>query len=184
MLVAPAVIQAAADMHQGRDPGLVVSYREAIERFRPLGGALLRFVVVPGVLAFTVIGLPLAIWFGIRWQFFGQAIIINDAVSGREAIQVSSAAVKGRWWKTCGATLAFLLVAALPGPLIGILLLIVGGASVQLANGVSSFLYAVVIPITVIALTLVYLRLTGQGDIPVTDVPQQAPSTDTGVAPA
>jgi hypothetical protein len=92
--------------------------------------------------------------------------------------------VKGRWWKTFGATLAFLLVGALPGPLIGILLLIVGGASVQLANGVSSFLYAVVIPITVIALTLVYLRLTNQGDIPIAKASREAPSASTDVAPA
>jgi hypothetical protein len=184
LLVAPAVIQAGADMREGRDPGVWENYREAIARFRPLGGGLLRFVIVPGVLAFTVIGLPLAIWFGVRWQFFGQATIFNSASNGREAIQMSSDAVRGRWLKTFGATIAFQLVAAIPGPLIGILLLIVGGSTVQLANGVSSVIYAVVIPITVIALTLVYLRLTGQPGIPVADASREAPSADTGVAPA
>ncbi|MGE0539302.1 MAG: hypothetical protein AB7R89_03900 [Dehalococcoidia bacterium] len=183
MLVAPAVIQACADMREGRDPGVWENYREAIERFRPLGSGLLRFAIVPGVLAFTLIGLPLAIWLGVRWQFFGQAIILNHASNGRDAIRLSSDAVRGRWLKTFGATLAFQLVAAIPGPLIGILLLIMGGSSVRLANGVSSIIYAVVIPITVIALTLVYLRLTGQPGIPIAERQRDAPAAGPGVAP-
>jgi hypothetical protein len=98
----------------------------------------------------------------VRWQFFGQAVIIDGASKGREALRVSTASVRGAWWRAFGGSVAFQLIGALPGPLIGLVLLIFGGSSVMFANAVSSIIYTVAVPISVIGLTLIYLRLTGR----------------------
>ena len=51
----------------------------------------------------------------------------------------------------------FDLLATIPGILVGFVLLTLGGAAVGLANGASSLLYALAIPLAVIAITLMYL---------------------------
>jgi hypothetical protein len=48
-----------------------------------------------------------------------------------------------------------------PGPLIGVLILILGGSRVQFANVVSSFLFGLLLPLAYIGLTMVYHRLKG-----------------------
>ena len=54
------------------------------------------------------------------------------------------------------------MLGSLPGPFIGVVMLIIGGANVEFANGVSSLLYALFIPLAVIGITLAYHRLKGE----------------------
>ena len=58
------------------------------------------------------------------------------------------------------AVFMFDLMAILPGILVGFGLLTLGRAAVGLANGVSSFFYALIIPLAVIAVTLLYIDRT------------------------
>ncbi len=69
---------------------------------------------------------------------------------------------RGRWIKTLGATIGFLILALVPGPLAGVLILILGGSRVQFANLTSSFLYGLLLPLAYIGLTMVYRRLKGE----------------------
>jgi hypothetical protein len=117
---------------------------------------------VLAILSITIIGIPIAIWFLVRWQFFGQAVILDGAPSSRTALDRSSEAIKDHWWLALGASLAFQLIGALPGPLVGIVLLIWRGSSVELANAVSGLIYAVSIPLVIIGLTIVYFHLSGR----------------------
>jgi hypothetical protein len=125
-------------------------------------GSLGILVAVLAVLSITIIGIPIAIWFLVRWQFFGQAVILDDAPTSRTALGQSSWVVKGHWWLALGASLAFQLVGALPGPLVGIVLLIWRGSSVEVANTVSGLIYAVTIPLVLIGLTVIYFHLSGR----------------------
>jgi hypothetical protein len=161
-VVGPAVVQALADVLDGRQPDMLRSYRIVLRNLLPLAAAVTILTAVSSLLALIVVTIPVAIWLGVRWQFFGQAVILDGAASGRAALHTSAAAVRGHWWRTFVRSIAFQLIATLPGPLIGLVLLILGGTSVRFANGVSSVFYAATIPIAVIGLTLLYLQQTGR----------------------
>jgi hypothetical protein len=66
--------------------------------------------------------------------------------------------VKGRWWKTLFAVVIFDLLATVPGIVVGFGLLTLGRTAVGFANGISSLLYSLTIPLAVIAVTLMFLE--------------------------
>jgi hypothetical protein len=90
--------------------------------------------------------------------------------------------VKGRWWKTLFAVIIFDLLAVIPGFLVGFGLLTLGRTAVGFANATSSLLYALTIPIAVIAVTLMYLDRRGE-PLPAAAAPA-APAQEMGNAPA
>jgi hypothetical protein len=157
LIIGPAVIQAIVDLRRGDKPSVLRSYRMALRDISPLAGGALLFLLFAGVPLLLVFGLPLTVFLVVRWQFFGQAVMFGHAKTGREALQDSANAVKGRWWKTLFAVAIFDLIAVLPGIVIGLALLVLGRTAVSFANGVSSFLFSLSIPISVIAMTLLYL---------------------------
>ena len=159
VVMTPAVVRTMADITRGQAPSARRSYREAVAFLPLLVLAGLWFVAGVGGLILLVLTAPLAILLGLRWQFFGQAVIIDGASSVRSAMTMSRVAVRGHMAFVFAATLVIQSVSVLPGPLLGLILLIPGGASVQLANGVSSFVYVVTIPIATIALTILYSQL-------------------------
>jgi hypothetical protein len=162
VVISPAVIEAISEIRQGKKPEVIRSYRLGFQNFWRLAGALGILLVVLALLAITILAIPIAIFVLIRWQFFAQAVILDDAPTSRTALGHSSGIVKGNWWLALGASLSFQLVGALPGPLVGIFLLIFRGSTVETANVVSSVIYAVSIPLVVIGLTIVYLRFSGR----------------------
>jgi hypothetical protein len=157
LIIGPAVIQAIVDLRRGDKPSVLRSYRMALRDITPLAGGALLFLLCAGIPLLLVFGLPLTIFLVIRWQFFGQAVMFGHAKTGRAALQDSANAVKGRWWKTLFAAAIFDLIAVLPGIVVGLALLMIGRTAVSFANGVSSFLFSLSIPISVIAMTLLYL---------------------------
>jgi hypothetical protein len=128
-----------------------------------------------------VIGIPLALWFAVRWQFFGQATLLEDTRSAPEAIRRSGKAVSGRWWQALGDSVVFQLFSLVPGPLVGMLLMLTGKAAVNFANGFSAVLFAVTVPISVIGLTQAYERYRAR-TAPASAVPEAEPMP--GTAPA
>ncbi len=162
LIVAPAIIQAISDIRSGLEPGVVRSYRYGLRRFEVLVVAVLILVIAVFGLLLLIVGLPLALFLAVRWQFFGQAVVLDHVTEPRAALRRSSQVVRGKWWRALAASFVFQLLGALPGPLVGIALLIGGGTTVQLANAVSSLVFAIAIPISVIALTLVYEQLSGR----------------------
>ncbi len=157
LIIGPAVIQAVADIHGGHSPGVVRSYRLAASRAVPIGIAVLIMVVLAGIPLLLVFGLPVAIWLLVKWQFFAQVLIFERDKTSTEAMVTSSKLVKGRWWKTLFAVFIFDLMATLPGIVVGFGLLTLGRTAVGFANGISSLLYSLTIPLAVIAVTLMFL---------------------------
>ena len=155
VVVGPMVIEVFDDMNHGRS----ATFREAfVETWRKVPGlvksvGLAALVIVP--LAAILIGLPIAIWLLVRWVFVSQASMLDD-VQGKDALHASTVAVRGRWWRVALVGLTLFVFAAAPGVLLGLGLLIFGSASVQATNVVSSLLYVVSVPISVLGMTLVY----------------------------
>ncbi|HYI24809.1 MAG TPA: hypothetical protein VD767_05310, partial [Thermomicrobiales bacterium] len=69
--------------------------------------------------------------------------------------------VRGRWWKTLIAIALFDFLALLPGFVVGFALMALGGTYIGYANAASSLLYALTIPLAVIATTIMYLDRRG-----------------------
>jgi hypothetical protein len=105
----------------------------------------------------TIVGIPWAIMWGVRWTLAIQAVML-EGVSWREAMRSSSNLVRHRWWRAAltNAVLAFLSSAT--GPLVGLVLLILLNVSQEITNGVSATIYAIAYPIAVTGMTLLYFQ--------------------------
>jgi hypothetical protein len=158
ILVAPAVTLAVERVIHGKPISVSSCYRDSVRFFWPLTRALFRVILYISLLAATVIGLPFAVHRTVRWIFTPQAVVLEGS-EPKQARFVSANLVIHRWWRTAFATLFFLLIALAPGPLVGLVLLIVGHQSISFANTVASFVFAVFLPISVIGFTLLYFRL-------------------------
>jgi hypothetical protein len=158
-ILGPGIIQAMTDAQSDVDLGVRRSYRIVLRKLGNLVRALLRATLVVAALNLTIVGVPWAIRNVVRWAFFGQAVIVDRAPSGRSALKTSAAAVRGAWWRTLGIGTVFAVLGAAPGPIIGIVLLVFASASVEFVNALSSVAFAFTIPYSVIGATLLYQRL-------------------------
>ena len=133
---------------------------------------------IAGEAKLLLIGIPVAIWLVVAWKFFGQAVILGGETSGINAIRRSRMAVRGHWWRVLGDSLVFQMFALIPGPLVGALLMLFGKSTVEFANAFSSIVYAFTVPISIVGLSLVYLRYRPTGapvlDTAVIGLPPQA----------
>jgi hypothetical protein len=166
LVVAPPVIQAMQEIRAGRDPQIIDCFRKAYGHARALVLAVVIIYGVIGALLLVFVGIPVAFWLSIRWQFFAQAAVLDDAETSMDAVRGSNAAISGHWWQALGRTLVFQAMAVMPGPLIGIALLLLGKTSVQFANSLSSVAFAVTVPVSVIGLTLAYEEFPGRREAP------------------
>ena len=159
LVVGPMVIEVYDEMERGRNITLTGAFRSMLRRLPDMLKSVVILVVIVGVLGLSVVLVPVAIWLVVRWVFAPQAAMM-DRAGPWQALQVSSAAVKGRWWRVLVAGITLFLVAAAPGVLIGLYLMVFQGSSVQLTNIISSIFYVVSIPLTILALTLIYRNRT------------------------
>jgi hypothetical protein len=160
LIIGPSVIEAVGEVRAGRRPSFVSTYREVFRRLKRLVLAVGGTYLIVALLALTVVGIPLAIWLAVRWLFVSQAVILDD-VGPRQAVTVSEHTVKGHWWRTAAASALMAAVGAWAAPLIGILFLILFNPGIRYVNWLSSLVYAVMVPISVIGLTLLYWRARG-----------------------
>lgn len=96
----------------------------------------------------------LTVYLSVRWALATQAVMIE----GRErwaALDISAAAVRGRWWHTLGVLL--LIIMAQLGP--ALLAAVARAAPPIVAGGVASAVAALVLPFVVSAQVLLYYDL-------------------------
>ena len=86
--------------------------QRTIDRFWQLLGCFLLWSLVIGILTITIIGIPFAIYFAVRWGFFVETIVFEKPVI-RIALRRSSQLVEGMWWRMFGAQLAIFLFSAM-----------------------------------------------------------------------
>ncbi|RKU22348.1 hypothetical protein C6503_04075 [Candidatus Poribacteria bacterium] len=83
--------------------------QRTMDRFWPLLSCFLLWLLVVTVLTVTVIGIPFAIYFAVRWGFFIQTIMFEKPVI-TIALGRSGELVKPMWWRVFGMLLAILLL--------------------------------------------------------------------------
>ncbi len=108
-------------------------------------------------MAITVIGIPFAIYFGVRWTFIWQVALLQG-IGPRDALSRSSDLVKGNWWRVVGI---LFVVGIIAGAISWILGLILG-----LIPVVGEIIGIILItPIAIIGATLLYydLRVRREG---------------------
>jgi hypothetical protein len=159
VLVTAAVAAALGELDSGRPVTARRAYRLALSRLRPLTGAVLGEVLIVVVLLLTVVGIPVAAYLLVRWAFVSQACVI-EKLSARPALQRSADLVRGRWWRTIGVTATVNVLAALSGPVVGLVALFtVTSASLDAINLIGSIVYVFTIPLAAVAVTLLYFDL-------------------------
>ena len=83
--------------------------QRTMDRFWPLLGCFLLWLLVVTVLTVTIIGIPFAIYFAVRWEFFIQTILFEQPVI-TIALGRSGELVKPMWWRVFGMLLAIFLL--------------------------------------------------------------------------
>ena len=159
-VVAGVVITFMRELEAGEPPGFVSAWRLMLERFwRVVAGQLLASVLVL-LLALSVIGLPIAIWKYVSWQFVQQEILFEDRPI-RDAFRGSSRIVRGRWWRTVRVAGFLWLVSVVTGPVLGFALIFTPLPLVWI-NVLGSLVFALLVPYVAIGRTLLYFDLAAR----------------------
>jgi hypothetical protein len=159
LFVVPAVVQAMKHIRRGQRPTVLGSYRASITHFSSMLSAWIIYFLLLASVGFTIVALPFAIYFGVTMQFFIQAIILEHEKPGWNALLCSWRTTRSQIPRTLSLSIGFLIIAVLPGPVVGLTFLILGGSRVEFANLASGFLYALLIPYAYIGLTMAWRRL-------------------------
>lgn len=86
--------------------------QRTMDRFWRLLGCFLLWLLVVAGLTVTVIGIPFAIYFAVRWGLFLGTIMFEKPVISI-ALKRSSELVEGMWWRVFGMLLAILLLSTM-----------------------------------------------------------------------
>jgi hypothetical protein len=127
--------------------------RGELWRLVGLGFAALLLVLL---LLVTVIGIPYAVKKAVDWAFVQQAAGF-EGLRGRAALSGSSAVVRGHWWRVAVIGLVLLSILILIGPFLGIVIIFITDAPLATINLFVSVFFAFVVPLTAVALSLLYL---------------------------
>ena len=96
---AGAVIAFVRDLERGEPAGFVRAYRRDVRALLAPDPGTAPGSPWSSLLALTVIGIPIAIWKYIDWQFVQQEILFKDK-SIRDAFRGSTRTRPGHWWRT------------------------------------------------------------------------------------
>ena len=113
-----ALVAAAAGQLSGAGVRVRAAYLTGLRRFPAVLFASLATALVAALLGLTIVLLPLAIYFLVTWSLATQVIVIEKELPFR-ALARSRQIVRGGWWRTLGINLAIVLLAFLPGFVIG-----------------------------------------------------------------
>lgn len=108
-LIGGALIHAVSEQKVKQTVSVGRAFRFAWGRLGALiGASLLAFLVIFGTFV-TMIGIPVAIYFMVRWAFIRQAALL-ESLGPRAALSRSSDLVKGNWWRVLGIMLVVYFV--------------------------------------------------------------------------
>ena len=103
------IVVASATLCLGGRITARAALEQVLQRFFPLLGSALLWSLIVSVLAVTIVGIPFALYFAVRWGFFVETLLL-EGVSARDALKRSSELVSGMWWRMCGMLLAVFLL--------------------------------------------------------------------------
>lgn len=142
-----ALIHAVSEQYLRQTVDFRQSYRFAWNKFGSMLGAYLLVALITTGLFVTVVGIPLAIYFGVRWSFVLPVTLLEE-LGPRAALSRSSELVKENWWRVWGILLLVGLIASGLGLVLGL---------------VTFFAFMIgaiaALPISTVASTLLYFDL-------------------------
>lgn len=112
ILVTGGLIYASAEVYLGREITPGAAFQQAFRRFWPYLGSSVLWLLGAGGLCLTVIGIPFGLYFGIRWTFYSQAVLIEESKAWN-GLGRSTELVKGSWWRVVGIVVAIYLISGM-----------------------------------------------------------------------
>jgi hypothetical protein len=183
LVVVPAVLE----IYQAIERGERITPRRMLDgvhrHFAPMLRALGRPIGKIVLAQLSVIGLPWAIERSVRWGFVAHAVVLDDTPPP-DAPARSAGAVRGRWWRTAATLLVLALAGAAPGPLLGIMLLVTESRAIVDVNALSSLVYAVLLPFSILGSAILYRQRQGRVLPEPASVPMTAHATESRQEPA
>ena len=133
-LVVAGLAYASALVYLDRDITAQNALQQAWRRFFSLlGSAILWGLVVVGLFV-TIIGIPFAIYFSVRWGLYTLPVLFEETTA-RNALRRSTALVRGTWWRVFGIMLAVSVIAFMISFILevsfGFILTLIGVAEVE-----------------------------------------------------
>ena len=156
-LIAPSVVYATARIVRGEKASFFSSVRDSAPFIPKVALASLWNALIVFLISLTIIGIPFALYRATQWAYATHAIVL-DGAGVRNSRHLSRNTIKGDWLRTIGMASLVTYVATLPGPIIGIVLIILFKVPIEIGGTISSLIYAVMYPITIITSTLYYLH--------------------------
>ena len=152
-----ALIHAVSEQSLGRAISIGRAYRFALRRLGAMIGAQILAGLALLGMCITIIGIPFAIYFGVRWIFIWQAALL-EGVGPRAALSRSSDVVMGDWWRVVGIMLVVGIIAGGIGFVLDLTVGLIPYAGTMIASILPT-------PIAITAATLLYydLRVRKQG---------------------
>lgn len=112
--VVAGLIYASAQVYLRREITTKAALQQASRRFWPYVWSGILWGLVVGGLFVTVIGIPFAIYFSMRWGLYSLPVLFEET-TGRNALRRSTELVKGSWWRVFGIMLAISLISFMIG---------------------------------------------------------------------
>ena len=169
-LVVAATARALGEIEHGRPIGPIGAYRLALDRAKPLLGAIVISVVAVSLLVTTLVLVPIAIWLAVRWALAVFAVEL-EGCSAIEALRRSRRLVRGHWLKVASLAVFSAALALILGPLVGTLLIVLTSAPLATLNLVAGVLNAVTIPFVALTTAYVYFDVRARAELETADEP-------------
>lgn len=136
-LVVAGLAYASALVYLDRDITAQDALQQAWRRFFSLLGSAILWGLVVGGLFVTIIGIPFAIYFSVRWGLYTLPVLFEETTA-RNALRRSTELVKGTWWRVFGIMLAVSVIAFMISFILevssGFILTLIGVAKIEAAT--------------------------------------------------
>lgn len=164
------IVYAANEVMNGRPPTIVRALEGTLARYWALAGLSLLFLLILAT-GIMLVSIPVTIWMLVRAGLSVPALVA-EKVGPAQAVRRSAHLVEGRWWRTLGIfSLVWImawLVSALLGGFVGMIIGLLPGLAEDLRGALiviaGSLVGALVVPVSYIAITLMYYDLRVRRD--------------------
>jgi len=119
-LMEGALIHAVSEQNLRQTVSIGRAYRFAWRRLGAMIGAMILAGLAILGMSITIVGIPFAIYFGIRWIFIWQAALLEGA-GPRAALSRSSDVVRGDWWRVVGIIFVVGIIVGAISAILGII---------------------------------------------------------------
>jgi hypothetical protein len=158
LLIMTAVGIALAEVDAGRNVSAVHAYTRAVSRLPSVALARLPALLVIALLSLTVVGIPIAVYYSVRWSFIEQTVIFEGTQPG-DAAQRSSRLSGGGIWRVLALSVVIGILLSVSVPLLAALFLFASPLSLWLVNAIAGLLFSALIPYVAVCVTLLYFDL-------------------------